>query len=312
MSHKRVILRIGSIILGIAIILSLIIYSGTSQVLKLFHGVSWQWVFYALLLYCFTWVIRPLFIKLHTNFSFAECFRIINIAYMMNAILPAKAGDFHLIYSIKKKGIDLARSINILVHYRIMDLLSLIIISIPLLLVYLRNNIPEGIIEYLIIVGVIVAIPILMLLDKKGMIKKIFEILEQKISIKLFKSIIGKSKAIYTDYDDLLKTKKFLSFAIALSVWILEGVVSYMMSLSIGYPIPIYIIFLAVSVGNISKVIPVTPGGLGIYEATVILLMGLFGIPPAVATLLSLLDHVLKTLLGVLFGAISLIFVPRV
>ena len=95
-------------------------------------------------------------------------------------------------------------------------------------------------------------------------------------------------------------------------MWLLEGLVSYMMSLSIGHPIPIYIIFLAVSVGNISKVIPVTPGGLGIYEATVIMLMGLFGVPPAVATLLSLIDHVLKTLLGVLFGAISLIFVSKV
>ena len=231
---------------------------------------------------------------------------------MMNAILPAKAGDFHLIYSIKKNGINLARSINILIHYRIMDLLSLIIISLPLLLIYLRDNIPEGIINYLIIIGIIVAIPILILLDRKGIIKNIFEMVEQKISIKFFKDIIGKSKEIYSDYDELLKTKKLLSFVIALSVWILEGLVSYLMSLSIGHPIPIYIIFLAVSVGNISKVIPVTPGGLGIYEATVIMLMGLFGVPPAVATLLSLIDHVLKTLLGVLFGAISLIFVSKV
>jgi len=310
MSKKSLILRLSSILLGVLIIVGLIIYSGTSDVLDLFHKVSWSLIAYSTILFFIPWFIRPLFIKLHTNFRFIECFKVINVTYMMNAILPAKAGDFHLIYYLKKRGLSLARSVNILIHYRIMDLLSLVVISLPLLYVYLNQHIPTRIIQYLAVVGLIIAIPMLIILDKKGIIKRLFEILEKKLSVKFFKRFVGKSREIYSDYEDLLRSKKFFSFLISLSVWLVEGLVSYVISLSIGYPIPIYVIFMAVSVGNISKVIPITPGGLGIYETTIILLMGLFGIPNSVATLLAILDHVLKTLLGVLIGALSIIFIP--
>ena len=49
----------------------------------------------------------------------------------------------------EKRGINLARSVNILIHYRLMDLFSLIIIVVPLLLIYLRGQLPERIINYL-------------------------------------------------------------------------------------------------------------------------------------------------------------------
>ena len=227
---------------------------------------------------------------------------------MLNAILPAKAGDFHLIYSLKKKGINLARSANILIHYRIMDLFSLIIIAAPLLLIYLKGQTPDRIIYYLLLTGTIIAIPLLIILDKKGIINKIFKFFEQKVSFKIIKNFVGMGKNLHTDYENLLKDKKLKAFTISMGVWIIEGLISYLFSIAIGNPIPIYIIFLAVSVGNISKIIPLTPGGLGIYEATVILLLSFFGISASVATLLSIIDHALKTLLGVIMGALVLIF----
>tara|TARA_Y100000310_G_scaffold323589_1_gene384221 strand:+ start:402 stop:1358 length:957 start_codon:yes stop_codon:yes gene_type:complete len=306
--NKRQTYKISSIILGIGIIGGLILYAGTSEILNLTKNISWPIVILATLLYSSAWILRSSFIKLYTHLPFSKCFKIISLTYMMNAILPAKAGDFHLIYSLKKRGINLARSANILIHYRLMDLFSLIIIAVPLLLIYLRGQLPERIINYLLIVSAIIAIPLLIMLDKKGIINKILKFFEQKISLKILKNFVGKGRSLYKDYEILLKDKKLKALLLSLSVWLIEGSISYLFSVAIKHPIPIYIIFLSVSIGNLSKVIPLTPGGLGIYEATVILLMSLFGIPTSVATLLSILDHILKTTLGVLIGALVLIF----
>ena len=306
--NKKLTYRIFSIFLGIGIIAGLIIYAGTSELLELLSQTSLTLLFLSILVSLFAWLFRALFLKIHTKIKFANCFRIICIGYMLNAILPAKAGDINMIYSLKQKGVSLVRSVNILIHYRIMDLFSLLVISLPLLLIYMKNKIPENIIHYLVIIGAIITIPALILVDRNGLISKLLLFLEEKISINFLKKFINKSHRLYSDYEILLKTKKRWSALISFSGWLVEGLVSYIIAIAIGYPISLYIIFLAVSLGNISKVIPITPGGIGVYETTVMLLLSIFGIPTQISTLLAILDHAIKTALGIILGSISLIF----
>ncbi len=306
--NKKLIYRLFSMFLGIGIIIGLITYAGTSELFEILNQTSMSWLLLSILISFFAWLFRALFLKIHTKLKFINCFRIICIGYMLNAILPAKAGDINIIYSLKQRGISLVRSANILIHYRIMDLFSLILISLPLLLIYMKDKIPENIINYLIIIGAIITIPALILIDKKGIISKLLQFLERKISINFLKKFINRGHKLYADYEILLKNKKRWSALISLSGWIIEGLVSYIIAIAIGHPINLYIIFLAVSLGNISKVIPITPGGIGIYETTVMLLLSIFGIPAQISTLLALLDHAIKTAIGIILGSLSLIF----
>jgi uncharacterized membrane protein YbhN (UPF0104 family) len=66
--------------------------------------------------------------------------------------------------------------------------------------------------------------------------------------------------------------------------------------------------FFAVSVGNLAKVLPLSPGGIGLYEAAfTVLVVALTPISPAVAVGAAFLDHAVKNLITVLGGVASML-----
>ncbi|WP_277553582.1 flippase-like domain-containing protein [Halobaculum limi] len=66
--------------------------------------------------------------------------------------------------------------------------------------------------------------------------------------------------------------------------------------------------FFAVSVGNLAKVLPLSPGGIGLYEAAfTALVVGLGGVPAAVAFAAAVLDHAVKNLVTVVGGVASML-----
>jgi uncharacterized protein (TIRG00374 family) len=66
--------------------------------------------------------------------------------------------------------------------------------------------------------------------------------------------------------------------------------------------------FFAVSVGNLAKVLPLSPGGIGLYEgAFSLLVIALTPIPWSVALGASIVDHAVKNLVTILGGVVSLV-----
>ncbi|WP_415380884.1 lysylphosphatidylglycerol synthase domain-containing protein [Halosimplex sp. TS25] len=65
--------------------------------------------------------------------------------------------------------------------------------------------------------------------------------------------------------------------------------------------------FFAVSVGNLAKVLPLSPGGIGLYEgAFTLIVFGLTGIPAHVAFAISIVDHVVKNAVTIVGGLASM------
>ena len=66
--------------------------------------------------------------------------------------------------------------------------------------------------------------------------------------------------------------------------------------------------FFAVSVGNLAKVLPLSPGGIGLYEAAfTAFVVGLGGVPAATAFAAAVLDHAVKNLVTVVGGVGSML-----
>ncbi|MFB6195853.1 MAG: lysylphosphatidylglycerol synthase domain-containing protein, partial [Haloplanus sp.] len=66
--------------------------------------------------------------------------------------------------------------------------------------------------------------------------------------------------------------------------------------------------FFAVSVGNLAKVLPLSPGGIGLYEAAFTLLVaGLTPVAGATAFGAAVLDHAVKNLVTVAGGVVSML-----
>jgi len=91
-------------------------------------------------------------------------------------------------------------------------------------------------------------------------------------------------------------------------IWILDVLVCLFVGMMFGATIPFAVVTLAIVVGNLVKAIPLTPGGIGTYELALVAIFSAAGIDPAIATLIAVIDHLLKNLVTLGGGVISIYF----
>ncbi|MFB6305163.1 MAG: flippase-like domain-containing protein [Haloferacaceae archaeon] len=104
--------------------------------------------------------------------------------------------------------------------------------------------------------------------------------------------------------------------ALSLAVWALDVVTAVVVlaafpAVSLPLPLLLTVGLFAVSVGNLAKVLPLSPGGVGLYEAAftafVVVLTPPGAVPPAVAFAAAVLDHAVKNAVTVVGGVGSML-----
>jgi len=100
--------------------------------------------------------------------------------------------------------------------------------------------------------------------------------------------------------------------ATSVVVWVIDVLTAVVVLLAFGVILPIETVvavsFFAVSVGNLAKVLPLSPGGIGLYEgAFTLLVAGLTPLSAAVALGVAIVDHAIKNLVTVLGGVVSMV-----
>jgi uncharacterized membrane protein YbhN (UPF0104 family) len=63
------------------------------------------------------------------------------------------------------------------------------------------------------------------------------------------------------------------------------------------------IVFLAIAVGNLTKIVPITPGAIGTYELALTAIFSLGGIDPAIGFAAAVLDHIVKNSVTLILGS---------
>lgn len=91
----------------------------------------------------------------------------------------------------------------------------------------------------------------------------------------------------------------------SLLIWWVDVMVCVMVVLMFNEPVDLALITLAIVVGNLVKAVPITPGGVGTYEISVALTLEIGGIAPAAATLIAVVDHLIKNLVTLAGGGVS-------
>jgi uncharacterized protein (TIRG00374 family) len=129
-----------------------------------------------------------------------------------------------------------------------------------------------------------------------------------KIFIKpfIFKKIKAKiDKSIIMLYEDIPSLKDMiLPFLVGICVWIIYGlqvyIIAYTYSINISFFYFISIYFISVIVG----LLPLSIGGLGLREVTLVGLLLVFGVPYATTFVISLSTHILCNILPGFAGGI--------
>jgi len=297
-------------IFGICILLALIHFAGFKNLLLVIQQISPARLIAPVLIYVLAWSFRSLRLKTltaisHARISIFELFKYRISGFALNTVLPAKLGDVVTIGLLGMKGISMGTAAAIIIHARILDLAAAILISIPSAVMTFGKSIPSwmvisiyyGVIPFIVVMGLI-------LLDKKRTVIQRLKKLAVVQKSKILSTAINKLDHAYKSFHDIASNKKRLSLnaLFSLMIWIMEGITAWTVIYALDGNVHLIPVILAVSIGNVGKSIPLTPGGLGIYETIFSAVLTASGVPLELATAAGIVDHALKKMFNLAIG----------
>lgn len=107
------------------------------------------------------------------------------------------------------------------------------------------------------------------------------------------------SKKIYLSYNKL-----FFIFLLTLIANFTDIIMLYFYCHYFNTPITLFTIMIIIPIVNISAILPISLGGLGVREGTMAVLFSLIGAEPSVAVIISLLIYLSKVIVGLIGGFI--------
>ena len=273
-----------SIILSVLILVLLAFFSGFSieNLLKLnpFFLIPAFFIYILTFLvrgYRFTYILKIIGFQVPTTFSTEG----IAISQMVNVVTPARAGDLVRAYIFRMKNVPISNCISALAVERLFDLFAVITLSIiPIVFFGSFRYIKEVTYAFLICLAIIF---IVLLLSR-------------------MENIIGRMSK---DVKKAMHRGFLALFGISITNWIMDVLTCY--SIGLSFNANFFAVMLAVAIANIVKAIPITPGGIGTYEAVVTAILTAFGLDSSNAFTIALLDHTLKNLLTVILGYSSIV-----
>jgi glycosyltransferase AglD len=233
-------------------------------------------------------ILRSLEVSISTGFSIGCIF----ISQTANLIVPARIGDFIRMLILRHEDrAPYSRGLSSLVVERVFDIITIAILgvlAIPFVL-----NVPF---YFLVVIGIGLAAGAVFFIA---------------IALTGTRSHPNRYIAfLFATLDEVraasLNVGSIITFTtISIVIWLFDvlvcvGVVR-MLALEIAFPL----ILLAIVIGNLAKAVPITPGGLGTYEAVMATALALGGIAPEAAILVAIIDHLIKNLVTAIGGAVS-------
>lgn len=216
------------------------------------------------------------------------------ISQTANLVIPARLGDFVRVFILKHEySTTYSQGISSLLVERIFDVVTVALLGLISVLFVL--NVPQWFYT-VIVIPLVAGIVFFALLIVAGR----FQTRNRYVGM------------VLTMLDEVRRVSLNLRSVLVLSlssivIWILDAMVCMAVVLMFEQPLDPIIVILAIVIGNLIKTVPLTPGGMGIYEAAVAgVFVGLGGMPLATATLIAVIDHLIKNLITGIGGAISI------
>ena len=115
-------------------------------------------------------------------------------------------------------------------------------------------------------------------------------------------------KSVESLYEDLPRFRDLpIPILIETLTWIIAGSQVYILAQAFSIDIPYVTFVLIAIISTIAATLPISIGGLGVREGTLVLLLSAYGVQPETAFAISLGGFIVKTLVpGIIGGSLSL------
>lgn len=297
-------------LISVGILIVLILYINPILLINTIIRANIKYILISLVLVNIEIFLRVLKWKVLLNdISFKELYPIQMFGMMVSNLTPGKIGEPIKAVLLKiVKNMHVSNTLPSIIWERIMDLTILLLLAIWSVVSF-SNFIQIG------IFGIIV-FSIVIVLFLFGVSSKRFGLVFVKKlwKIKLFKKYISNS-FIDSFYKTKIKQIKLLKcFLITLVTWILEGIVYYVVFLSVSGTHSTKMLLLFPSLLSISIVIGISsalPGGIGGMEAVFILLLISVGLERGIAASTIFLGRIVTMGYGSFIGFISFLYLNK-
>lgn len=291
---------------GILILFLLVRLVGIQEFVDLLGQLSYLTIAGAIGIYALSWYFRTWRLSLLTKsvggkVRFLDLFKLHISGYALNIVLPGKLGDVASIGYLRLFGMSGVTAVALILQTRILDLFAVNILLLIFGTGFALRSAPAWFGIFILISFAVSGAPFLLALDKKRLLSRLFV---RDFKHKTLKRVAAKVNELYLSFHQIIANKRQLLATVLLSlvIWFIEGFTCFIIAMSLGAPITLPQCLCAVCVGNISKIIPLTPGGVGIYESFMVVTLGMNGIAMKQAVTISILDQLLKKGFNLLVG----------
>ena len=255
-----------------------------------------------------------------SKLSFKKSIMGISLGYFLNSLIPARFGDLsRIIYLSSSNDIKNEETneeeekvkatpgdyIGSLVFEKLFDLFSLLLITAIIVFVtsiYLFEDIwPIIVVAFSFIILLIIAVVLITKYHK--FFDRIIEWFVSKFRGELKQEInLSEQVKIYTK-NLIRKPKKIiLNVFLSLIIVLVDTILIYLILSIILVDLPIYLGILAGSIGFLSVIFPLLPGGLGTYEGSMVLALVFFDYVKELTLTASFSEHILRTAIYIIIG----------
>ncbi len=242
----------------------------------------------------YRFILQGLDIRKNLGFSTACIF----ISQTANLIVPARLGDLVRMFILKHEDdATYSQGFSSLVVERVFDILMITVLgalALPFILAVLA--VPDWFVTTIVIPLAAGGIFFLVLLGS-GRVKS-----ENRIIVVIQRMLDEVKQAS-------LNPRALIALSgSSLLIWFVDVLVCFAVVLMFQEPVPFGVVILAIVIGNLVKAVPITPGGVGTYELALALTFGLAGTPAVTATLIAVIDHLIKNLVTLIGGVGSIYY----
>lgn len=241
-----------------------------------------------------------------------------------NLVFPARAGDGGRAYLVKaRRDVHYASGAAALTVERLFDLLAITILGAAALLwLVLAGHSPTisgrtGRLATAVAVGSVAVVAFVVILSRRdwGPGRSVRAAVNARIDNPLVARLAGGIEDFGEKLQLAASQPRLLVVICAesLGIWALDVATAVLVFAALGTGLdPLVLVLvgtLAVSVGNLAKVVPLSQGGIGLYEAGfTAIVVSVTPVAPALALAAALLDHALKNSVTLIGGGLSAVW----
>ena len=227
--------------------------------------------------------------------------RIMYTAWFANCVTVARLGDAYRGYLLKREaGVSFAITLGTILAERLLDLLVLAAMMGAGVLVVFGGSLPTEATQALA-AGLILSIIGIVCLLSMRRLRWVFERILPKCLHAHYSRL---EHGVVGSFRDRLP----LLVALSVAGWVLEGAALYATVAAVGAPVSVAGALVVALAASLLSAVPITPAGLGVTEAGIVVMLGWLGLDVATATAATLLFRIINYWSIVAFGFVLYVF----